>query len=440
MIGLLQPAALWGLFLIAIPIAIHLLRPRHAPRVRFPTIRFVPAAPSAAVRIGPPSDLLLLALRAAVVACAVLAAAQPLLFSASRLAGWNGRIARAVVVDASESMRAVEVSDASGGATRSAVDAERASASLSNEIHDAKIADGLRRAVAWLDCVPPARREIVVVSDFQIGTLAVGDLDAVPKDVGLRFVRIDNRAVSRSFDVVTTIGAPGIASGTRRAEVLAQGTRTTSIPANSSQPGLRLISSAPEREEGLVKAVAVAGTPAPDAAHPITVRLAAAGDEAVTSVHERWMLTTVVAMRHDRELIEAGGVSDLPAVEMTGSWMPVVSTMTGGPVLRAAASGRELVLDTAAPPETYFAAAVVRAALAARARSAPNPDIEVAHIAPSTLQNRSRPSGPVPGEAWRRSTQSDARWCWVAAAALLLIEAWLRRRSRAREEEQRAAA
>ena len=105
---------------------------------------------SAAVRIGPPSDLLLLAVRAAVVACAVLGAAQPLLLSAPRLAGWNGRIARAVVVDASDSMRAGEVADGAASTARSAVDAERASASLSNEFQDANIADGLRRAAAWL--------------------------------------------------------------------------------------------------------------------------------------------------------------------------------------------------------------------------------------------------------------------------------------------------
>jgi hypothetical protein len=152
------------------------------------------------------------------------------------------------------------------------------------------------------------------------------------------------------------------------------------------------------------------------------------------------MLASVAAMQHNRELIDAARESRLAPVEIAGPWMPVVSSIGGEPVLRAAASGRELVLDTPAAADTYFAAATVRAALAARARIAPIPDIEVVHIASSTLQKWGRSAGPVAADAWRRAVESDARWCWIAAASLLLAEGWLRRRSRAREEEQRAAA
>ena len=55
MIAWLQPAALIGLLALAGPILIHLLRRQRAPRVLFPSLRFVRPTRTAAVRLRVPS-------------------------------------------------------------------------------------------------------------------------------------------------------------------------------------------------------------------------------------------------------------------------------------------------------------------------------------------------------------------------------------------------
>ena len=91
----LVPAALAGLILVAGPLALHLLTRHQARRVAFPTIRFVQPSNTAAVRPQNPTDVWLMCLRMAAIACAAAAAAQPLLLSGWRVASWNARIARA---------------------------------------------------------------------------------------------------------------------------------------------------------------------------------------------------------------------------------------------------------------------------------------------------------------------------------------------------------
>ncbi len=98
--------------LAAVPIAVHMLRMRRSKRVAFPSVRFVRPSQTASVRLRAPSDLRLLALRVTIVALAGLACAQPLWITPAREAAWNARIARAIVVDASESMRDSVAADA----------------------------------------------------------------------------------------------------------------------------------------------------------------------------------------------------------------------------------------------------------------------------------------------------------------------------------------
>ena len=57
MIHWLNPAALAGLALLALPILIHLLRTRQAERIPFPSLRFVLPSETAAVRLRLPADL-----------------------------------------------------------------------------------------------------------------------------------------------------------------------------------------------------------------------------------------------------------------------------------------------------------------------------------------------------------------------------------------------
>ena len=194
MIGWQNPAALWALPLAAVPVIIHLLRTHHARRVAFPSIRFVPSSRTAAVRMRLPSDVLLMLLRVGIVALAIGAAAGPILLTDARIQAWDARTARAVVVDVSDSMRAP---DGSGQAPER-VAAEAAQAELDSAASSRRFEvrrrnemdEALTRASRWLQASPPARREIVVISDFHHGVWQPADAASVPDGVGLRLIPV----------------------------------------------------------------------------------------------------------------------------------------------------------------------------------------------------------------------------------------------------------
>ena len=191
MIAWLNPAAFAALALLAGPVLVHLLLRHRAERVLFPSLRFVRPSRTAAVRLRLPSDVGLLLLRLAIVALAVAALAQPLLLAGPRLDAWNGRLARATVVDVSGSMST---------ARSEAVDAARAAEQgtiVAIRIDAAELRSGVRQAVERLAASPPARREIVVVSDFQRGALSHADLDAVPAAIGIRLVQVGSAVKER---------------------------------------------------------------------------------------------------------------------------------------------------------------------------------------------------------------------------------------------------
>ena len=95
-----------GLLLLAGPVLVHLLAAaERAAACMFPATHFVRATRAAAVRLRRPSDIGLLLLRLAIVAAAVLAAAQPLVLTPWRLAQWNTRVSRAVIVETSRGLR-----------------------------------------------------------------------------------------------------------------------------------------------------------------------------------------------------------------------------------------------------------------------------------------------------------------------------------------------
>src|SRR5438876_4361135 len=107
----LTPGAFAALVLLAGPMAVHLLARRQARRVVFPAVHFVRATNAAAVTLRRPSDIGLLLLRLAIVAVAVVAAARPLVMTPWRLARWNARVSRVVVLDTSRSMSATDAGE-----------------------------------------------------------------------------------------------------------------------------------------------------------------------------------------------------------------------------------------------------------------------------------------------------------------------------------------
>jgi hypothetical protein len=443
MMAWLQPSALWGLGLLAVPVAIHLLQRRHAERVLFPSTRFLRPSRTAAIRLRPPSDLLLLALRMAIVALAVLAAAQPLWLSSSRRAAWNGRTARAVVVDTSDSMKR-----AGAGGRTAADDAEAAAAAegataLTLRIAHHDLSEALRRARAWLASAPPARREIVVISDFRHGSLTASSIERIEREIGLRFVRVGSIEQPALVDGIPMLQAPGITGGTQRTHLTAEGTqlRLERGPANGPPSGFRVLGGEDEAAQRLLMTLALAGTPAPDPAQPIAAVFSPArAPYGASRRFERWMFATMAGIEQDPELARLARAIDGAVLPPSDVWTVLLQDRRGSPIVRAAAVERELVLQVATPASGYFAAALSRAALISRYGPVARPEHEVLSIPAATLSAWTRAPGPVEETAWRNSDASDARWFWGAALVLLLAEQLMRSRRMARKDEVRVAA
>jgi Aerotolerance regulator N-terminal len=445
----LNPAALAGLALVAVPIVIHLLRTHRAERITFPSLRFVRAAQTAAVRMRWPSDLLLLALRIAVVATSVVAVAHPVVLTPSRLEKWNARIARAIVVDSSDSMdRGRAGSGTPTAAASEASDAEKRGATYTVLLDDPDLRSGLRRALAWAEAAPPARREIVVISDFQRGSLTRADVAAVPKTVGLRFVRVGDAENAKTVTGLELFSAPEVSA--RRQEIAitpsATGVSVSDEGASRSgslQPGLRIVGG--EQVERLVmpalRAVAKSGAPAPSATQPVALMFSDSPTELppVRTIRPRWMLQTILRLRGDVSLESAA--REASATTFTGSeaWTTVAADKAGRALISAAENGDELLLHVAASAGGFIAAAALSAVLTARHGDTTQPEQEIAGIETSDLTAWSRAPAPVEQENWRRVEDSDARWFWLAALLLLALEPILRRAA-TREKEVRIAA
>jgi hypothetical protein len=445
MIGWLNPGALLALPVAALPVFIHLLRTHHARRVPFPSLRFVQPSRTAAVRMRLPSDVLLMMVRVAVVALGVAALAGPIVLSETRVAAWNSRTARAVVVDVSDSMRAADGSGvAPEAAAVEAAAAELRTATYGRRIEADDLDVGLARASAWLVTSPPARREIVVISDLQRGTLSGSRTLGIPEGAGLRFIPIGRRAESTTFEGTRLLGAGGIAPREQSIQATAEATAVAmQSRAGAENAGLRLIApaGAAQSVSRLLRAVAIAGAPAGSTDEPIAIQFpgVAAGPIAATPIQPGWMLRTVLRLLGNPAV--AGFASSAPSAVET-AWTTLALTPDGRPLLRAAASGSELLLEVGAPADGLFAAEVVRAVLTARLDRAGYDEHEVGRLAAALVNALTRQPGSVTRDAWRTADSSDARWLWLAAIVLLGVEQWLRARSmRDRNQEAvRAAA
>jgi Aerotolerance regulator N-terminal len=465
-IGWQHPAALWALPLAAAPIIIHLLRMHRADRVLFPSLRFVRHSHTAAVRLQHPSEWWLIVLRMSALALAIAALAGPIVVSPSRVAGWNLATARAVVVDVSDSMNvAAPDGRAPAGLAAEAADAERKTSTCVRQIDTRDLAAGVARARAWLESAPPARKEIVVISDFQRGALNEAEdgrgpaVLALPDTVGLRLVAVGRPTDRQMVPGVDLLGAGAVGG---RAQIIGLSRETTELtiaPAVTREStGLRILS---RSDPGVIlRTVAAAGAPAGSPEEPILIRFAEAeapGPPAgVEPVRAAWMLRALLRFQNDQEMraaaasVQSAGPLTGSLERPTGPWFVAAGDARGKPLVTAAAVGRELVLDVAASPESLFAATVVRGILTSRRSTADYAEREIARIDQATLAASNRPpppvdvpDGPAARAFWRSVDATDARWCWIAVLAVLGVEQWLRARRRSPEadaEVDRAAA
>ncbi len=395
------PAALAGLTLLIGPLLVHMLLRRHARRVLFPTTRFVHATRAAAVRFRRPADPGLLVLRMAIVAASVLAAAQPILLARWRTDRWNGRVDRAVVIDTSASMANPAEADRLAD--------QELHAFASAKFPSADLDEAIERASQWLEHAPPARREIVVISDFQRGAIGDHSFDSVPADVGLRFIRAGTQPPTRS-------GSLPVVSGWREADwepaftLDSRGLNASWLRRGRAEPARWLSTRQPEQDEEAAKrAVAAAmsfGVPAGDDAHRVVVAFeGAAATSRGVALERPWMLQAALALRRS-ELLRAAGAD-----------------------VAASDEGGVLQVRTNVQAASAAAPAVVRAVITAvRAVDIADTESEVVTLTEEELARWRRQPAPIDGIAERTPSDGlESRWLWAIALGLIALETRIRR-------------
>ncbi len=153
------------------------------------------------------------------------------------------------------------------------------------------------------------------------------------------------------------------------------------------------------------------------------------------------MIPVIARIEGDPALARLALETDASELPGSGAWTVLLRDRTAKPLVRTATRANELLLQIAAPPSSYFAAALARAALVARYGPVEQDEKEVLTTPAGTLSSWTRAPEPAGASAWRNAEKSDARWLWLAALVLLGVEQWLRSSPPAsRKEEARAAA
>jgi len=430
----LHPATLVALAAVAAPILIHILAQRRAEVLPFPTLRFLRPTALVSLRRHLLEDPLLLALRIAIVTAAVAAMAGPLIVTRARRESWNRRIVRAIVTTMAPGV--------SGAASR-----ERDSAFQTREFRGTSLADGIRRAVEWLDMAPPARRELVIAAPLTIGSLSAADIAEVPRDVGVQFERVGALAGERTVAYGSVRAADGIVDR----EVTIAGARTSvrdrlaSAPAAAGDRRFPIeVVAAPSARPFVDAAITAAlheRVWSPPQAHGAELVLVSTenGPPQVTARAGRlepWMADAIGRLTRDDALhqaaAEAAGGLDVSRFPQP-PWFTVARSRDNAVLVAAAASGDRLVVVTNAPPADVVLPILVRGLVDALAVVPDIVPLEIVPIPDAQLTAWSRPAAP-PAQPRIESVESDdRRWLWMAAIGLLIAESWVRRRSRRRD-------
>jgi hypothetical protein len=424
----LHPAVLFALAAGVAPILIHILVQRRAEVVPFPTLRFLRPTALVSIRRHLLADPLLLALRIAIVAAAVAAIAGPLIVTRARRDAWNRRIVRATVAPGT-----------SGGASR---DSERVF--QTREFRGPSLADGIRRAVEWLDAAPPAQRELVVVAPLTIGSLSAADIADVPRDVGLRFERVAAPASERTVSYGRVRSADGIVER----EVTLAGARTSvrdrpaggpAIDSDRAFP-LDVVAASAARPfvDAAIAAVVGERVWSPPPAHRAQLILVSTENAApdVTAGNgdiEPWVADAIARVTRDEDLqhASAGVAGALDGSRFSEApWFTLARSRDNRPLIAVAASADRLVVVTSAPPSNVVLPILVRAIVNAIAVVPDIVPLEIVPIPDAQLTTWSRPATPRLQPGIRSVETDDRRWVWIAALGLLLVETWVRRSAR----------
>jgi hypothetical protein len=365
---LLNPIALAALTAIAAPVIVHLLLRRRATRMPFPSVRFISPSNAAAVRLRSIADWPLLLVRIAIVGVAAFALARPLFVTPARRAVWDGSVARAIVVDVSPSATAGD----GAARARRAADSETRTALRSRVVDAVDLSSGILEGVRWLAGAPPARRELVLISDFQRGSLDDSALTRIPDSYGVKLVRIAPEG-----------GAVGVA------------------------PGLTVVVRGRDGDGRAVRAA-----------------LEAAGQPpGVSPVDDAAAASVVVVAR--------GGTAPRKIGPIRGAWMASVAAALPG-VATGAVDDRTMVVTLDTPADSFELPLAIRAIRRAFFEPSAWQELEPDRLAADTLTQWSRPPSPIDERAAGHADEDDGRWVWLVALGLIGVETWMRRRLDAR--------
>ena len=383
----LTPAALLGLALVVLPIAIHLLVRQHSRRVDYPSLRFIRPSQLAAVRRRSIQDAALLACRVAILAAMAVALAGPVLQTTSRSAEYAARVARAIVLEP--------------GVSPSAAEGDARNAFVSQTFARVHVIDAVADAARWLAAQPPAAREVVLVGAFRRGSVTAAQLAAIPLSTGIRFVP------TRSAPGVRDVAMPVLLARRNLDE------RATSLDGRLviERRQVRLDDDGTRVSEGPVTA----------AANDLLRIVAAPADQPLADAALRAALTSGLRWSDDvtRVLVVWDGADEAAAVQRR---------LNGATVVRMA---RPVPASVAASAVAAAVEPITGASVTA---------FEPTLISAEQLQAWSRPPGAVPADA-RPVDEGDRRWLWGLALGLLALDQWLRRaRNRSAIVEPRVAA
>lgn len=454
----LQPWAWVGLVAIALPIAIHLLGSGRSPRQPFPTLRFLETTrlhPTRRTRIH---DKLLLLLRVAIFIFAVLALAHPLINSAERKDAYAGSLARLVIVDTSASMHSLSDAGSLLDSARRVAETLEREANAGLTLESAAPGKALAGAAGWLS-LHQQRREIVVISDFQSGAVSEFELDGVPNDVGLRFVRVGSAVIEQPVETVHQLDGrrvQAIISHSDSAHRTRSEVRWTSAPGDSRSYRVDVLAgdegatatAIATRAADAMNAIRITGTAlaSPDTAQvrAVTIVTASYGERDALMLtarmpSEAWMLQSVLALRGDALLQElaANIVADSEIFPQAGI-APIARARNGHAIVNAAEAEingeSRLLLFTHANTGVEIIASVIAALRSSVESHTSYAELDPARLADSTIARWNREPSSEPRvsatDASAASTESDGRWLWLVVLVLLTAESLLRRRTR----------
>jgi hypothetical protein len=435
-----NPWAWIGLIALGVPIVIHLLSRQSARVQPFPTLRFLDGSRLQPVRRTQLRDALLMAVRMAILAVAVAALAQPLLRTRDRERSAGGMVTRAIVLDTSASMsRPSPTGERASEIARQDADEFAAQANASVLLESRNPAHAIAGAVAWLRTQPGAR-EIIVISDFQSGTVDSTTFAQIPPDIGIRLSRIETTNPA-TLEMSFPGGADSIA-GSITLEGFRTGIEWRNTGARAvSTDGLAQYTSAEESAAAAaaLHAAIMSGAP-PHRARDVAIVYGTSPEREqllrnATALDAPGMASFLLDVSRAAVLEHSAAVSNLSndpvAMTLSAPFTPVGPR--GAPIALAARGSIEgedrLLFFPLSAAGTLESAALLSAVLNASAEHPPVAELEPAHVSADLLRAWERPAG-TELMASNTAQASDAPWFWVVVLLLLVVEWQIRNRTK----------